>query len=129
MASAQPRVLLISESPDEREMYAASLRRNGFCTLQAANAADAYRLAAELPPSAIVTDVRLAGSEDGLHLTQRLKQDERTRGVPVIVLTAYLFPHDRDAAARAGCDVFLSKPCLPDSLSQVVSELVTPHTS
>jgi len=125
MAIASPRrVLLVSESSDEREMYAASLQRSGFCTLQAANAADGYRLASELDPSAIVTDVRLDGGEDGLDLTRRLKQDERTRRVPVVVLTGYVFPHDRDVAARAGCDRFVPKPCLPDSLSKVVSDLV-----
>jgi CheY-like chemotaxis protein len=119
-----PRVLLISDSPDEREMYAESFRRKGFCTLQAASAADAFRLASELPPAAIVTDVRLAGEEDGLDLTRRFKQDEQTRRVPVVILTGYVFTHDREAAARAGCDVFVPKPCLPDALSSVVTGLI-----
>jgi two-component system cell cycle response regulator DivK len=118
------RVLLISDSPDEREMYAASLRRNGYCTLQAESADDGFRLAAELPPAAIVTDIRLAGGEDGLALTRRFKHDERLRRVPVVILTGHVFTHDREAAARAGCDRFVAKPCLPDALSSVVSTLV-----
>lgn len=120
-----PRVLLISDSADEREMYAESFRRGGFCTLQACSAADGFRLASELPPSAIVTDVRLAGDENGLELTRRLKQDERMRRVPVVILTGYVFTHDREAAARAGCDLFVPKPCLPDALSKVVAGLIT----
>jgi CheY-like chemotaxis protein len=72
-------------------MYAESLRRCGFCTLQASNASDAFRLASELPPSAIVTDVHLEGEEDGLRLTRRLKQDERIKSVPVVILTGYVF--------------------------------------
>lgn len=105
-------------------MYAESFRRKGFCTLQASSAADAYRLAVELPPAAVVTDIRLQGTEDGLGLTRRLKEDTAMRAVPVVVLTGYVFTHDREAAARAGCDVFLSKPCLPDALSSVVAGLI-----
>jgi two-component system, cell cycle response regulator DivK len=123
-AASPRRVLLISDSEDEREMYAESLQRSGFCTLQASTAADAFRLASELPPAAIVTDVHLEGEEDGLHLTQRLKQDERMKGVPVVILTGYVYTRDREAAARAGCDRFVPKPCLPDALLEVVSTLV-----
>ena len=117
-------VLLISDSDDEREMYAESLRRHGFCTLQASTAADAYRLVSELPPAAVVTDIRLSGAEDGLCLTTRLKHDERMKHVPIVILTGYVYAHDREAAARAGCDVFVPKPCLPDALSEVVAGLV-----
>jgi len=125
MSAAPPRrILLISDSSDEREMYAESLRRDGFCTLQASTAADAYRIATEMAPAAIVTDVRLEGDEDGLHLTERIKHDEHTKDVPVVILTGYVFVHDREAAARAGCDVFVPKPCLPDALSKVVANLV-----
>jgi two-component system, cell cycle response regulator DivK len=117
-------VLLVNDSSDEREMYAESFRRFGFCTLQASSAADAFRLATELPPSAVVTDVKLMGDEDGLRLTQRLKEDARMRDVPVVVLTGYVLEHHREAAAHAGCDLFLAKPCLPDVLSKRVAGLV-----
>jgi two-component system chemotaxis response regulator CheY len=72
----------------------------------------------------VVTDVRLGGAENGLHLTRRLKQDERLRRVPVIILTGGVFTHDREAAARAGCDLFVPKPCLPEGLSKVVLGLI-----
>jgi CheY-like chemotaxis protein len=124
MAATTPRVLLISDSADEREMYAESLRRNGFCTLQACTGDDGFRLASELAPAAIVTDVRLGDGEDGLDLTRRFKEDARTRRVPVVILTGHVFTHDREAAARAGCDLFVPKPCLPDALSKVVAGLI-----
>ena len=129
MSAGLPRrILLISDSSDEREMYAESLRQEGFSTLQASTAADAYRLASELAPAAIVTDVRLEGDEDGLHLTERIKHDERIKDVPVVILTGQVFPRDREAAARAGCDMFLPKPCLPDALSAAVSRLIEGRT-
>jgi two-component system cell cycle response regulator DivK len=66
----------------------------------------------------------LAGGEDGLVLTRRLKRDARIRHVPVVILTGYVFAHDREAAARAGCDAFVAKPCLPEALSAVVTHLI-----
>jgi len=105
-------------------MYAESFRRRGFCTLQAGSADDALRLATELPPAAVVTDLRLAGRQSGLDLARSLKHDSATRRVPVVMLTGAVLTHDREAAAHAGCDLFLPKPCLPDALSQVVSTLI-----
>ena len=119
-----PCVLLVTDSPDEREMYSESFERQGYTTLQARTAADAYRLASELAPAAIVTDVKLDGLDDGLTLTRLLKQDDRTRRTPVVLLTGYVFTHNREAAARAGCDLFVPKPCLPDALSRLVKRLI-----
>src|SRR3954452_782097 len=105
------RVLLVNESRDERDMYAESLRRAGYCTLQADNAADAYRLASELAPAVVITGIRLDGADDGFALTRRLKQDEHTRTVRVVILSGYAFPRDRAEATDSGCDAFLVKPC------------------
>jgi len=127
-----PRILLVADSADEREMYATTFQREGFCTLLAGTASEAYRLATELLPAAVVTDIRLSGSEDGLELTRRLRLSPAMRTTPVVMLTGCVFSHDREAAVRAGCDVFLPKPCLPDALSSVVARLLDrrgPETS
>jgi len=117
------RVLLVDDSIDEREMYAEYLRRRGYCTLQAATARDGFRLAADLAPAVVVTDIKLPGSEDGLALTSRLKHDSATRDSFVIVLSAAIFDTDRAAASEAGCDRFLAKPCLPAELEAAVVEM------
>ena len=124
-----PRVLLVDERIDEREMYAEWFRRHGYCTLQAGNAADGYRLALELSPDVVITDMRLVGDSDGLDLTRRLKQSSETAAVPVVVLSASAFPQDRDAAASAGCNLFVAKPCLPDELARAVSMVMVPAVS
>jgi two-component system, cell cycle response regulator DivK len=124
MRSPTTRVLLVSDSPDEREMYAESFQRQGYCTLQASNACDGYRLAAELTPAVVITDIKLAGGEDGLGLTREIKRGELARRTRVIVLSGYVFQSHNDAAARAGCDLFLPKPCLPDALIEAVENLL-----
>jgi two-component system, cell cycle response regulator DivK len=124
MQVEQRRVLLVSESPDERDMYAESLRRAGYCTLQTDNAADAYRLASELAPRVVVTGIRLGGSDDGFALTRRLKQDEHTSSVRVVILTGNAYPHEREQAESSGCDAFFVKPCLPSTLAREVDRIV-----
>ena len=116
-------VLLVEDTDDEREMYAESLRLVGYRTLQARNADDALRLAIELLPAVIVTDVVLPGSVDGFTLTRLLKEDARTQDIPVVILTGRVFEADRANAAQVGCDLFLSKPCLPDELTAAVRRL------
>jgi len=105
-------------------MYAEYFRVRGFATLQADNADDAYRLATELQPAAIITVTTLLGSDDGLTLTRRLKASEETRMTPVLILTAHVLETDRQAAAAAGCDRFVPKPCPPDVLADMVQDLL-----
>jgi DNA-binding response OmpR family regulator len=119
-----PRVLLVGDSGQERDVYAVALQRQGFCTLLAESAADAYRLADELLPAAVVTDVHLSGAEDGLVLARQLKQRKMLRGVPVVVLTGAVLSQQRDMVARTGCDLVLPKPCAPHVLSSVVAGMI-----
>jgi CheY-like chemotaxis protein len=117
-------ILLVDGARDEREMYAEWLRYLGYWTLQAETASDAYRLASELQPAVVVTCVRLRGQEDGLDLTRRIKTDEHTRNLSVVVLSGYLFSGAIEAATAAGCDLFVPTPCLPDALGRAIDGLV-----
>ena len=120
------RLLLVNDSVDEREMYAEWFRQQGCCTLQAENAADAYRMAVDLAPEVVITDVKLLGAEDGLTLTRRLKQNSDTKKLPVVVLSGYVFATDDEAARGAGCDLIVHKPCLPDALAQAIERIPLP---
>ena len=115
-AQAPLRILLVDDSRDEREMYAECFRQEGFCTLQAKSATDAFRLASEMAPDVVVTAVRLEGQADGLALARQLKATSGTRHVPVVILSGYASPRYQHAATEAGCALFLVKPCLPTEL-------------
>ena len=105
-------------------MYAEWFRLRGCFTLQAGNADDAYRMAQELEPEVVITGVKLAGHDDGLSLTRRLKQSTVTQHVPVVVLSGYVFAKDDTAARLAGCDLVIHKPCLPDALAEAIDDLL-----
>ena len=112
-----PVVLLVEANEDERDMYAAFLRQAGFSLLTARSAGEAFSLAASLLPDLIIVDVRLPGGPDGLTLAAKLRVDARTRHIRIIAVTSDAFTTARDRALAAGCDVFLTKPCLPTVLT------------
>jgi CheY-like chemotaxis protein len=120
MMSRPGSILLVDRGADEREMYAEYLCSQGYSTLQAQNVADALRMATEEVPEVVVTEMLLDGGRAGTELVACLREDARTRDVPVIVLTGRVFDDDRATAVNAGCDVFLGKPCLPDELARQI---------
>jgi CheY-like chemotaxis protein len=103
-------------------MYAEYLAHTGFVPVPVATAAEALRLASSA--DVIVTGILLPGRMDGVEFISQLRSDERTRTMPVIVLTTCAWQHERERAVGAGCDVFLSKPCLPDALVAEVRRLL-----
>jgi CheY-like chemotaxis protein len=68
-----------------------------------------------LRPDLILMDLSLPGM-DGWEATRVLKADERTKHIPVVALTATPWPGASEGARKAGCDSFVTKPCLPDDL-------------
>jgi CheY-like chemotaxis protein len=111
---AAPLVLLADDNDDTRAMYGVLLSSNGFRVQLAADGAAALSAAGE-QPDVIVMDLAMPGL-NGWEATRRLKTDEATRHIPVIVLTAHAMDHYRDVAVAAGCDAFLSKPCAIEDL-------------
>ena len=115
-------ILLVEPPEDDRPMYAEFLRANGFSVTEVDSTDEG--LSAAPAADLIVTGVRMPGSFDGIELVRRLRDDERTKRKPLIVLTACTFEPDQSRAFAAGCDVFLPKPCLPEVLLQEVRRLI-----
>jgi CheY-like chemotaxis protein len=113
-SSHVPTVLLVESEQDDRAMYAEYLRMEQFHTVEIDDTADA--LARAGTADVIVTGVRVPGPFDGVELVRRLRTGGPTRNKPIIVLTACTVEPDQQRAYAAGCDVFLPKPCLPDTL-------------
>ena len=116
-------VLVVDDFDDNRSMYAVYLTYSGYDVLEAADGREAVEMASVKMPDVIVMDLTLPVM-DGWEATRRLKADERTRHIPIIVLTGHAIAGQARDARDAGCDAFLAKPCLPEMLVEKVQELL-----
>ena len=108
-------ILVVDDYQDAREMYAEYLQFSGFRVAEARNGNEAVAQARSLKPDLILMDLSLPGM-DGWEATRVLKADERTKHIPVVALTGHALAGASEGARRAGCDSFVTKPCLPDDL-------------
>ena len=108
-------MLVVDDYQDAREMYAEYLNFSGFRVAEAGTGVEALEKAFALQPDVILMDLSLPGM-DGWAATRRLKTDDRTRAIPIVALTGHALVGASDGARQAGCDAFVTKPCLPDDL-------------
>jgi two-component system, cell cycle response regulator DivK len=119
----RPRVLLVDDYPDAREMYAEYLEFSGFEVVEAENGMEALQRAVEASPDIILMDLSLPVM-DGWEATRRLKADKRTAQIPVVALTGHALAGISEGAKKAGCDAFVTKPCLPEDLVKEIRKIL-----
>jgi hypothetical protein len=117
------RVLIIDDGVEARELSAACLEFRGFRTMIAEDGPSGLAMARALSPDAILLDFCMP-SMDGAEVVLRLKADERTRAVPIVMLTA--IPEAVTAMTRDNLAGFLEKPCEAERLADAVLEVLTP---
>jgi len=117
-------VLIVDDHEDSLVMYAEALGLMGFQPMTETTGERGFESACHVHPDVVVADVMLPGIS-GLELTRRLRDDDRTKGAAIIVLTGRTFGSDEQQATAAGCDRFLLKPCLPDELAQEIRRVLS----
>ena len=115
--STAPVVLLVDDSPDERDMYTQQLVATGYSVQVADNGEDALQRVAAQVPDVVVMDLAMPVL-DGWEATRRLK--ETYPQVPVIVLSGHTGGEGGRKAKEAGGDVLLTKPFGPEALELAV---------
>jgi two-component system cell cycle response regulator DivK len=108
-------VLLVEDSADLRQLYAAALRESGLIVDEVESIREALVRASQLPPDLVLLDRRLPDG-DGWTVARSLKANEATRHVPITAFTTHRERADVEGALVAGCDAFLEKGCLPEAL-------------
>jgi two-component system phosphate regulon response regulator PhoB len=104
-------VLIVDDEPDIREVIRFALEKAGFRVLEAGHADDARKLIAE-QPDIILLDWMLPG-RSGLELAAQLKQNPKTRAMPIIMVSARGEEEDRIRGLDTGADDYISKPFSP----------------
>lgn len=122
-ATNSPLVLVVEDYQDAREMYAAYLQFSGYRVAEATNGIEAIDQANALLPDIILMDLALP-KMDGWEATRRLKMDEKTRHIPIVALTGHALAGHAEGARQAGCDSFVTKPCLPDALVAEIKRML-----
>ncbi|HEY6548695.1 MAG TPA: HD domain-containing phosphohydrolase, partial [Vicinamibacteria bacterium] len=103
------RILIVDDLPQNLEILCGLLEPEGYALDLAQDGQQAVEMALKNPPDLILMDVSMPRMT-GLEACSALKLDERTRLVPIVLITALSAREDRIAGIAAGCDDFLSKP-------------------
>ena len=104
-----PMVLIVEDEPAIAELIAVNLRHNGFQPVWAEDGVSAQRELDAVLPDVILLDWMLPGAS-GLSLARKWRADSRTKGVPILMLTARGDEPDKVAGLDAGADDYITKP-------------------
>ena len=117
------KILLVEDDQANRELLARYLILLGYRIVLALDGAQAVQLAQTELPDLILMDMRLPVM-DGWEATRRLKANVRTAAIPVVALTGHALAGISEGAKKAGCDAFVTKPCLPEDLVKEIKRIL-----
>lgn len=123
MERHRPLVLVADDDEDILELVRFRLARSGYDTICAHDGTQALALVVERLPDVVVLDVSMPGL-DGVGVTERMRSDESTKHIPVILLTARTNPEDVARGIAAGAEDYVTKPFSPEMLESRVSAVL-----
>lgn len=116
MGSHKGLILIVDDFEANRELNSYILTHEGFQVALASDGQEGLDKTFQLQPDLIIMDLSLPGIT-GWEAVRRLKSDDKTKHIPIVVLTGHSFD---GLEAELGCERILTKPCLPD---QMVAEV------
>ncbi len=115
------RVMIVEDERDSQELMRSVIEDLlGGTAIVCGDGERAVFEAVERPPTLILLDLMLP-SLSGWEVARRLRQNQRTKAVPIIAVTALARPQERESALHAGCDGYLSKPFVPDDMARLIA--------
>jgi DNA-binding response OmpR family regulator len=116
-------VLVVEDLKDQAELWSDVCAEAGLNAMTAATGVQGYRRALDSQPVIILLDLMLPDI-DGWEVCRRLKTDDRTKHIPIVILTARDEPQGPRRATKAGCAAYLKKPCPPTELVAVIKRVL-----
>lgn len=120
---ADKKVLVVDDEIHIIHVVAIKLRNNGYEVISAENGAEAFELACEEKPDIVVTDFQMPVMT-GVKLVEKLRQNEATKDIPVIMLTARGFAIEDEQKEDLQISEFLSKPFSPKELLRSIEDIL-----
>lgn len=119
-----PTILLVEDDKPNRDILARRLGRSGYTVLTAATGVEARTAAQTQKPDVVLMDVGLP-DVDGWEVTRQLRADPSTQAMPIIALTGFILPDEREMAIQAGANEFHPKPVEFPRLLQQIANLLS----
>lgn len=125
MSKEIKRILCVEDEPDMIELIRLILARHGFEVIGANGGIEGARMIPEIMPDLILLDIMMPDL-DGWEVYQQIKADEKTKDIPVIIVTAKAQNIDKVLGLHiAKVDDYISKPFTPDELFESVNTVLT----
>ena len=121
-------ILVVDDFGPARELYVNVLQTAGYRVEEAADGHEALEKGLKFQPRLLLMDLLLPGM-DGWEVIRRLKDDERTSGLSVVVITGAPREAVASEAQLADCGAYLLKPVFPDALLRTVRDLLSRPTA
>lgn len=118
-------VLLIEDNEQNRYLVTFLLERSGYTVTAYADGARGIEAARTLSPALVLLDIQLP-MMDGYAVARALRQHETLRKIPIVAVTSYAMPGDREKALEAGCTGYIEKPINPDTFVAEVEQAMAP---
>ena len=119
-----PLVMVVDDSLTVRKITTRMLTRAGYEVITAKDGVDALEQLNDIMPAVMLLDVEMPRM-DGFELTKRLRQDDKTRQLPIIMITSRTADKHRDHAMQLGVNAYLGKPYQEDDLLERISGFVS----
>ncbi len=119
-----PLVMVVDDSLTVRKVTGRLLERAGYQVVTAKDGIDALEQLMEISPSVMLLDIEMPRM-DGFELAKRLRQDSKTKGLPIIMITSRTAEKHRNYALELGVNEYLGKPYQEEELLQHIARFVS----
>ncbi|MCF8092301.1 MAG: response regulator [Desulfotignum sp.] len=102
-------ILLVEDEPQNLKLFRDILQFRGYTTIEATDGQQGVDMAKKYLPDLVLMDIKLPVM-DGIAATKILKQNEATKDIIIVALTADAMPGDKEKILAAGCHDYISKP-------------------
>ena len=116
-------ILIVEDDRLSMTLLSDFLKAHGYRILKTSEGSEAIKLARNEQPDLILMDIRLPGIS-GFDVTRLLKQDDQTKAIPIIAVTAFAAAGDEIKALESGCAAYMTKPVNVDELLRTVESFL-----
>jgi two-component system cell cycle response regulator DivK len=112
-------ILIVEDNELTMQLFNDVLEAHGYRALQTPSGTETLELARQHKPDLILMDIQLP-EVSGIDITQRIKEDEGLRHIPVIAITGHAMKEDEKKIRQGGCEAYLAKPFSIEKFLEIV---------